>query len=320
MQGWEKLRGAPAPKDFKFSDAIDAIELGNRDYNVRVPYHTLYASHPAVEKGAFLAVGDAKVNIHLQFRMPQGWPPGEYTLRLRVAATDESPPERRFLEYGPWGPGVGAGSAGCHEITGTMTEPQTLEIPVIAEGEQVFVFREKGSYDSDAQGHRVFFDVFNKNGIGPPLNIWVDWVEIEGPLPATQQAPAALAELLNVSAVEQPGATKASAEQNIRGTLERFCLQAFLGRTPDAGYLDKLVAIYEGARAAGRPFREAVTEPLAVVLSSPHFLYLAEPTQAQQRRQLDGLELASRLSYFLWSGPPDDALLALAQSGELHKP
>ncbi len=320
LQGWEKLRGAPAPKDFQFSDAIDAIELGNRDYNVRVPYHTLYASHPAVEKGAFLAVGDAKVNIHLQFRMPQGWPPGEYTLRLRVAATDESPPERRFLEYGPWGPGVGAGSAGCHEITGTMTEPQTLEIPVIAEGEQVFVFREKGSYDSDAQGHRVFFDVFNKNGIGPPLNIWVDWVEIEGPLPATQQAPAALAELLNVSAVEQPGATKASAEQNIRGTLERFCLQAFRGRTPDAGYLDKLVAIYEGARAAGRPFREAVTEPLAVVLSSPHFLYLAEPTQAQQRRQLDGLELASRLSYFLWSGPPDDALLALAQSGELHKP
>jgi mono/diheme cytochrome c family protein len=320
LQGWQNLQDAPSPKDFQFSDAMHALEMGNRDFAVRVPYHTLYASHTAVEKGAFLAVGDAKVNIHLQFRMPQGWPPGEYTLRLRVAATDESPPERRFLEYGPWGPGVGDGSAGCHEITGTMTEPQTLEIPVIAEGEKLFVFREKGSYDSDAQGHRVFFDVFNKNGIGPPLNIWIDWVEVEGPLPAKQQPPAALAALLTVPAVEQPGATQASAEQNIRGTLEEFCLRAFRGRPPEAEFLDRLVAMYAGERAAGRPFREAVTAPLAVVLSSPHFLYLAEPTQAPQRRQLDGLELASRLSYFLWSGPPDDTLLALAQSGKLHEP
>jgi mono/diheme cytochrome c family protein len=320
VQGWRNLQGAPSPQDFQFADAVNAFEMGNRDFAMRVPYHTLYASHPAVEKGAFLAVGDAKINIHLQFRMPQGWPPGEYTLRLRVAATDESPPERRFLEYGPWGPDVGAGSAGCHEITGTMTEPQTLEIPVLADGGQLFVFREKGSYDSDAQAQRVFFEFFKKNGIGPPLNIWIDWVEVEGPLPATQQPPAALAALLTVPAVEQPGATKPSAEQDIRGTLEGFCLRAFRGRAPDAGFLDRLVAMYVGERAAGRPFREAVTAPLAVVLSSPHFLYLVEPTQAPQRRQLDGLELASRLSYFLWSGPPDDALLALAKSGEIIKP
>lgn len=320
LQAWHNLQGAPSPRDFEFSDAIAAIQMGNRDYNVRVPYHTLYASHPAVERGAFLAVGDAKVNIHLQFRIPQGWPPGEYTLRLRVAATNESPPERRFLEYGPWAPEVGAGSAGCHEITGTMTQPQTLEIPVIAEGEKLFVFREKGSYDSDAQGHRVFFDVFNKNGIGPPLNIWIDWVEVEGPLSAKQQPPAALAALLTVPAVEQPDVTQASAEQHIRATLEEFCLRAFRGRPPEADFLDRLVAMYASERAAGQPFREAVTAPLAVVLSSPHFLYLAEPSQTPQRRQLDGLELASRLSYFLWSEPPDDTLLALAQSGMLHEP
>jgi hypothetical protein len=320
LQGWHALQGAPSPQSFQFADAVNAFEMGHRDFTLRVPYHTLYASHPAVEMGAFLAVSDAKVNIHLQFRMPQDWPPGEYTLRLRAAATAESPPERRFLEYGPWGPEVGAGSAGCREITGTMQEPQTLEIPVHAEGGQLFVFREKGSYDSDAQGHRVFFDIFNKNGVGPPLNIWIDWVEIEGPLPAAQQAPAALAALLTVPPVEQPGATKASAEQDIRGTLAGFCLHAFRGRAPEAGFLDRLVSMYEGERTAGRSFREAVTAPLAVVLSSPHFLYLAEPTQAQQRRRLDGLELASRLSYFLWSGPPDDALLALAQSGDLHEP
>lgn len=320
LMGWQRIQAAPSPKDFGFTDATHAMEMGNRDWNLRVPYHTLYASHPAVEKGAFLAVGDARVNIHLQFRVPTGLPKGDYILRLRVAATDESPPERRFIEYGPWGPEVGAGSAGCYEITGTMTEPQTLEIPVVTEGGQLFVFREKGSYDSDAQGHRVFFEVFNVNGIGPPLNIWVDWVEIEGPLPAKQVAPAALAEFLTTSAGDEPGTPKTLAEQDIRGTLERFCTRAFRGRRPEAGFLDRLVALFDRERAGGRSFLEAVTEPLAVVLSSPHFLYLIEPNESSQRRQLDGLELASRLSYFLWSGPPDEVLLAAAAAGELTEP
>ena len=52
-------------------------------------------------------------------------------------------------------------------------------------------------------------------------------------------------------------------------------------------------------------------EPLAIVLSSPHFLYLSEPTAAGSRRLDDG-EFATRLAYFLWGGPPDDALVEAA--------
>jgi mono/diheme cytochrome c family protein len=320
LKGWQKLSMAPSPREFDFPDAVRALEAGSRDWTLRVPYHTLYASHPAVEKGAFLAVGDALVNIHLQFAVPGDWPPGDYILRLRLATTDDSSPERRFVEYGPWGPGVGAGSAGCHEVTGTMQEPQTLEIPVVTEGGRVFVFREKGSYDSDAQSHRVFFDAFHVNGIGPPLNIWVDWVEIEGPQPGKQRAPAALAEVFAAVAVGQPGATQAPAAPDVRGMLQRFCTQAFRGRLPETGFLDRLVALFNRERAAGHSFQEAMTEPLAVVLSAPHFLYLVEPNDSQARRQLDDLELASRLSYFLWSGPPDEALLSAAVAGELAKP
>ena len=61
-------------------------------------------------------------------------------------------------------------------------------------------------------------------------------------------------------------------------------------------------------------------EPIAIVLCSPHFLYLSEPLDEQARRRLDDLELATRLSYFLWSAPPDEALLAAAQAGHLQKP
>jgi hypothetical protein len=80
------------------------------------------------------------------------------------------------------------------------------------------------------------------------------------------------------------------------------------------------VAIFDKHRSAGKPFRDAVREPIAIVLSSPHFLYLSEPLDEQARRGLDDLELATRLSYFLWSAPPDDALLEAAKSGDLQKP
>jgi hypothetical protein len=318
LKGWERIQSAPSPRDFQFTDAVHAGQMGSRDWTLRVPYHALYASHPAVETGAFLATGDALVHPFHLFSIPGDWPPGDYVVRLRAAVADDIPADRRFMEFGMWN--APAAPRGCREITGSMKEPQVVDLPisVSADGPRTLYFQEKGTRDSDEQANRFFFDAFHANGVGPPLAIWIDWIEVEGPLPAPR--PAALAELLTVPVGGPPAATAASAERDIRGTLERFCIQAFRGRRPEAAFLDRLVAIYERERAAGRPFREAVTESLAVVLSAPRFLYLIEPNERREPRQLDGLELASRLSFFLWSGPPDEPLLAAAASGGLAKP
>jgi hypothetical protein len=64
----------------------------------------------------------------------------------------------------------------------------------------------------------------------------------------------------------------------------------------------------------------AIRTPLSVILASPGFLYLYEPSDEAQRRQLNDRELAVRLSYFLWSGPPDAELLQLAEQNTLHLP
>src|SRR6185503_9619027 len=69
-------------------------------------------------------------------------------------------------------------------------------------------------------------------------------------------------------------------------------------------------------------FDEGIELMTAAVLSSPDFLYRAitpasDPNAASQ--ELSSFELASRLSFFLSSQGPDDALLALAESGELSK-
>ncbi len=72
-------------------------------------------------------------------------------------------------------------------------------------------------------------------------------------------------------------------------------------------------------------FFDAMTYGYKLILSSPNFLFLMELPAATatgdlSSPKLDDYSLAERLSYFLWSGPPDDDLLAAARKGELTKP
>ena len=68
----------------------------------------------------------------------------------------------------------------------------------------------------------------------------------------------------------------------------------------------------------GLPHGEAMAMLVARVLVSPDFLYKLEvPPSGEVAQPVDAFELATRLSYFLWSSPPDDALLAAAADGTL---
>ena len=60
-------------------------------------------------------------------------------------------------------------------------------------------------------------------------------------------------------------------------------------------------------------------DALLVVLTSPQFLFLIENSKTPAPEPLDGYELASKLSYFLWNGPPDRKTLQLAATGALPK-
>jgi hypothetical protein len=84
--------------------------------------------------------------------------------------------------------------------------------------------------------------------------------------------------------------------------------------------LTPLMAIYRSGRAAAG-FEGGVRDALSAILASPHFLYRAESGDgAGATRTLSDLELASRLSFFLWSSLPDDELLRLATESRLGQP
>jgi hypothetical protein len=87
-------------------------------------------------------------------------------------------------------------------------------------------------------------------------------------------------------------------------------------RPIDAEDLGGLMAFYDaGFRDGG--FETGVRDALSAVLASPHFIYRAEAGVQGATAALSDLELASRLSFFLWSSLPDDELLELAEDSRL---
>ncbi|NDH95017.1 MAG: DUF1592 domain-containing protein, partial [Planctomycetia bacterium] len=105
-----------------------------------------------------------------------------------------------------------------------------------------------------------------------------------------------------------------------RRAVEQFIAAAYRGMPPADGEVERLADIYAVRRSLGGKHEDALIETLVAVLSSPRFLYRAEPGPDDHRRELNGLELATRLSYFLWGGPPDAELLRLATSEALLDP
>ena len=85
-----------------------------------------------------------------------------------------------------------------------------------------------------------------------------------------------------------------------------------------------LLGFYETGRSAGRGFEASVQQALRRLLMSPDFIFRIEhdPPDADPgtNYRITDLELASRLSFFLWSSIPDDELLTLAERGRLRDP
>jgi len=82
--------------------------------------------------------------------------------------------------------------------------------------------------------------------------------------------------------------------------------------------VNSIVKVWETSFAASADFPQSIKDALIVVLTSPQFLFLTENSAGPEAENLDGWELASKLSYFLWNEPPDTGLLDAAERGELH--
>ena len=148
----------------------------------------------------------------------------------------------------------------------------------------------------------------------PPVdrNMVVDWVGAEGPADlVTGDNP------LRESIV---GCIDDADEACARATIEAFGPKAWR-RPLEAAEIEGLMGVYEAVTGDGGDFEDGLRHMLAATLLSPHFLYRVEldddPASATITN-LSDYEVASRLSYMLWSSMPDEALFEAAANGELQ--
>ncbi len=112
---------------------------------------------------------------------------------------------------------------------------------------------------------------------------------------------------------------------------ERTCARSIITRLGSDAYrrpmttaeVDGLMPFFEKGTATGG-FEGGVRTALEALLASPHFVFRMErerpATAAQTATRVADLDLASRLSFFLWGAPPDQELIDLAKSGRLTAP
>jgi hypothetical protein len=163
----------------------------------------------------------------------------------------------------------------------------------------------KDEFKSDVGSSGVGRAHILKEGKLPHIRI--SEIAIHGPVPET---PASVEE---VAVFGKDGFQEAKALDQ----LNAFAEKAY--RRPLTEEDKKPIrALYEKRIAEKAAPRQAALDALKLILCSPSFLYLSEITDESEKR-LKPYDLASRLSYALWSAPPDDQLLAAAKSGKLSE-
>lgn len=151
--------------------------------------------------------------------------------------------------------------------------------------------------------------VKERSETGPPL--LVESIEIEAPYHPVWPPPSR-GEIL----IDSPN--RGDEDAYAREVIAAFLDRAFR-RPTDAATVDRYHGFWREVRGETSSFEESLQEVLTAALCSPRFLYMAEPEdEGGAALPADDWVLASRLSYFLWDGPPDDELRAAAAAGTLR--
>ncbi len=146
----------------------------------------------------------------------------------------------------------------------------------------------------------------------------VGTIRIEGPHSATRSTGSASRRRIFACTPARPADEEACARRIARN----LATQAFR-RTATATDVDSLMEFYRFGRRE-KDFEVGIEMLLTRVLASPQFIYRIEEEPANlapgQTYRIGDIDLASRLSFFLWSGPPDEALLRAARQRRLSDP
>jgi hypothetical protein len=232
--------------------------------------------------------------------------PDEWVVRLQVGAGQHEI-EAAFPRQFEGLPPKYGGPNPSHRPTPELRDPSTVPLPPNATPGKI-------------EERRIAIERFKAQSLHPVFDgLAVMAFNIVGPYGyKTGPSPESLRKIYacgHLNGVHQRGCD--------RRILSRLAGRAFR-RAVTAGEIDGLLAIAGGARRRGSSFEEGIALAIEAMLVSPDFIFRLETGVSTRNAgapyPLSQYELASRLSYFLWSSMPDDELLACARQGTLRKP
>ncbi len=288
-----------------------------RIFNSSPPQNNKMAWDGTLPPSAIRRHGEAATQLP-EFRIAVGFQyayrKGETRIRVRAARVE--PPDGADATRVPIVT-VGFGSTNFHGVELiTIGEPQTVDhkdyrtYEFMVRMENVSTPNLGPLNDKNAAILSVWNSAKVVKGETAPPRLKVEWVEFENPYFETWPPTTHTSVLFPNKDLQEPAYA--------REVIERFATRAYRGPVT-AAELNRLMKHWEAARKDSDTLEGSLKETLAVVLCSPRFLAL--PTNsANTKEKLTDHELASRLSYFLWSTMPDKALAQLADEGKLRDP
>jgi len=204
------LKGAPDATKFGFRDGNKASFSYQGGYDRTQAYMKQYLDFPNSDRGTYLklAWGIQRIDVVPD---PKDVPPGKYKLRIRAGVVEGSDPSRHFIEIGH--PqrvnGVLARFSGKPlaglQVLGTEDNPEIIETTLVigSNTPREFGIQERQPESSKKMLSTEFYSYKRENGYGTPPAIWVDWIELEGPIAG--------------SAVVEPAITRVEPENTVNG-------------------------------------------------------------------------------------------------------
>lgn len=241
---------------------------------------------------AILSAGEARADFKLAAT-------GDYVIRIEAKATQAGRDELAKMEFRVNGDPVHVVDVPGKKVVGQFEFKTRLQAGDV---------RIAGRFINDKMIKRQ------------DRNLYVRQIQLIGPENAEQPTYPALHQRL-VFAV--PGAGK-SVKQAATEVLQTFAKRAFR-RAVSGDEVQKYVGLVERiASQDDGSYNEGIAVAMQAILVSPHFLFRVEtdsrPDDPTNGHKVNQYELASRLSYFIWSSMPDDELIKLADRGQLQNP
>lgn len=324
------VRPGPRPKMIKYESGIKATTDTDQ----------IILNGVGIDKVARREAG----RLYIKFRQPLGFPlldkkrgvpaDGEYLIRFSAKAVRRKSrykdADLRYNSSEPMRLSISIDSrelgATAHRIIGEYEIPddRVIEIEHRVWLEKGFTFHLHWANGPNGSFKRILRKVlpkYNKDALYPMRNppemyvgsgpeLHINTLEIEGPF-YEEWPPSGFVRFF-------PNPPTVPGPEYLDTCLTRLANTAF--RRPISTeelkpYLDLAKKYLEEKK----DFWAAARYGVRAILTSPRFLYLAEAS-ARKDSKLDGYELATRLSYFLWSSMPDDSLRRAAAAGILHHP